>query len=982
MGHVCISYSSKHRDLTERLAALLKSEGFAVWWDYDLESWGSYQTQIDEAWNAASVVVVIWSVGAAASDYVKAEASRAKNARKLVNARALDFPVTGIPTPFCGDHVDKLDFDEPHRLLRSIRSVWAGKPHATVKALHEHYEEAFGVCLFDTKRAATTDRVAGELGPSDLLQAKNEIVPFIDATGLGADMLAWCRDGARPVAGRLIHGPGGFGKTRLMIETARLLRAQNWLAGFLPPLRFAGDLQEQRQREQALEQAFAFGDEPGVLLIVDYAEGRQDEVAAIASLLARRGREATRPVKVVLLARGDQWWKAFMAQPNVAPVFRADGKPLGDVIALDTIPVGRPRLDFWVAAVTALEPAMAALAAAGTFPGWDGKPPHQDRLAALQTQAAFARPLALQMEALLYLASATPGANEPGVDTLLDSILVLEQAHWSKVLGPLGDGRKRDLTRAVAQVTAVQGVDGMAAVQRLLQADGFYAGARTSPVSVDDPLRDLARLYGRTNGGAAHLEPDLVGEHQVASIDRNGIELIDSCLAWIAGEPADQQPVRRRALLTVLQRATRPEHGAIAAGRAVALIDHLILNHGGTLGADMVKVMGDTPGALFERLGVHVETLPEDTLAAINFALPANNLILEWFNFALRVAQRYAALAQNSLIAADAAKLPPETQQSLQNRAAAAFGTLGIRYSNLKRLDDALTASEEAVKIYRALTAREPAVFGAVLATSLNNLGIRYAALKRLDDALIASEEAVKILRALYARDPAVFGADLAQSLSNLGIWYSNLKRLDDALTASEEAVKIYRALTARDPAVFGADLARSLNNLGNRYAALKRLDDALTASEEAVKIRRALTARDPAVFGADLARSLNNLGIRYAELKRLDDALTASEEAVKIRRALTAQRPFLFGPDLAQSLSVMSDALRALKRSADGAAATREGLQAILPSLQARPELFIDLAAMLAREHLEASQEAGQEPDMEVVGPIGEILQRLQGAA
>lgn len=57
MAHVFISYSSRHRDLTAALAALLIKEGYSVWWDHNLESWGSYQKQIDAALQAASVDV-------------------------------------------------------------------------------------------------------------------------------------------------------------------------------------------------------------------------------------------------------------------------------------------------------------------------------------------------------------------------------------------------------------------------------------------------------------------------------------------------------------------------------------------------------------------------------------------------------------------------------------------------------------------------------------------------------------------------------------------------------------------------------------------------------------------------------------------------------------------------------------------------------------------------------------------------------------
>ncbi len=77
----------------------------------------------------------------------------------------------------------------------------------------------------------------------------------------------------------------------------------------------------------------------------------------------------------------------------------------------------------------------------------------------------------------------------------------------------------------------------------------------------------------------AELAPDLIGEHHVATI--GDVELIEDCLRWIEDEPAELQEKRRRDLVTVLQRATQPEHGAKANDRAAALLDHLICMHMG-----------------------------------------------------------------------------------------------------------------------------------------------------------------------------------------------------------------------------------------------------------------------------------------------------------------------------------------------------------------------------------------------------------------
>jgi TIR domain len=768
VADVFISYSHAHTDLTERLAALLAREGYTVWWDVALESWQEFQATIDAEIKAAKVIVVIWSPGAAASLYVKAEANKAIGARKLVNARAPDFPFSAIPTPYNAMHIDEPDLDEPHRLLKSIRSVWAGKPYdATNKPLHEHYAETFGVSLFDPKREGASADPAN-LAPSELLQARREIVPFIDAPlQLAAEMARWCTDAGRATAGRLIHGAGGFGKTRLMIEVAKRLRARDWLAGFVQPVRHAGDLQEARQREQAFEQLLAFGDEPGVLLVFDYAEGRQDEVAALTALL--RDRKATRPVRIVLLARGDQWWEVFYEQRDGArSVFGAAGYTLGDVRRLSEIPKGQARLDFFNGTVEAFQPIMAQMAAAGRFPGFD---PDRTPAAVLTNRLIvmmgsdnlsqpddYVRPLAIQMEALLYLASASPAPGSMATADLLREVLNLEEKHWAKLLGDVPQpldrdpDRKRDLARGVAQVTAVQGVGGTAPITGLLMADGFYAGRRNAAVDVDRPRRDLARIYGRGEA-VAHLEPDLIGEHLVAGTADPA--LIDGCLAWIAALPVADQSKRYTDLATVLIRATRDEHGPRHVGKAVALLDHLIKHHPALL--DLLTHVGaTTPGRW-------LDLLDGPALAAIDDALPMQSLAR--MDFSLAVADRRLSLARKMLAAAGAADA--DALVARQSDVAARVTTLGNRLSDLGRREDALTASQEAVDIRRALAKDRPDAFLPDLASSLGALSQSLAGAERQGEAAAAAREGLALIAPFVAAQAEAFGG-LARALVQL----------------------------------------------------------------------------------------------------------------------------------------------------------------------------------------------------------------------
>jgi hypothetical protein len=574
----------------------------------ELESRASYSEQIRAALEEARVVVVLWTAGAMISDYVYAEAVRAQAQGKLVNVRPADMRFSDIPEPFNIHHID--DAEDHAGILATIAKVMTGVPIPTRVPLHELYFRQHGHRLIDAKQRQLA-RDPREIAPTELLQAKFEVVGYLDATGLRAQLIEWCSE-ERPTAGRLIHGPGGLGKTRLMIEVAARLRQQAWTAGFLDPphepldATFDATL---KQRWQALDQLIAHGEDRGLLIVLDYAEGRQDEVKRLAERLSARPENDTRPVRLVLLARSaGEWWSTLHDDtPELQRVFRGTAGA-ANVAALPDLSTGQQRLALFDASREVFAPLLSAqgyVLPSGEFP--------QERRRRIESGAGYARPLAIQMEALLWLAAATPEAGATGVDELLRRVLGLERNHWKKLIGALDEERTRDMARGVAQVTAVQGVAARRSTEDLLMADDFYQGQRTARVAVDPVLRKLCRVYGQPDGGVAPLEPDLIGEHHVATV--GDVELIDGCLRWIAAEPTENQAKRRRSLLTVLQRATQPEHGTKANDQAVMLLDHLVGRHAKALAADLVAVMMDTQGALAERVDRQVDALDEESLA-------------------------------------------------------------------------------------------------------------------------------------------------------------------------------------------------------------------------------------------------------------------------------------------------------------------------------------------------------------------------------
>jgi tetratricopeptide (TPR) repeat protein len=67
------------------------------------------------------------------------------------------------------------------------------------------------------------------------------------------------------------------------------------------------------------------------------------------------------------------------------------------------------------------------------------------------------------------------------------------------------------------------------------------------------------------------------------------------------------------------------------------------------------------------------------------------------------------------------------------------------------------------------LAAAQPAVYAPDLARTLTNLGNALYQLRRLEEAVAAYEEALGIRRRLAQQQPQVYAPDVAMTLNNLG---------------------------------------------------------------------------------------------------------------------------------------------------------------------------------------------------------------------
>jgi len=133
MADIFISYSMPDRGKAVMLAAYLESEGWSVWWDNNLAAGDAFRDDIARELTAARAVIVIWTQASVKSDFVRAEAGRAKADGKLIPVKERDVAYGDIPLPFGEMHTEDIANRE---LLRAAIVTQMAKPAPQPKALH------------------------------------------------------------------------------------------------------------------------------------------------------------------------------------------------------------------------------------------------------------------------------------------------------------------------------------------------------------------------------------------------------------------------------------------------------------------------------------------------------------------------------------------------------------------------------------------------------------------------------------------------------------------------------------------------------------------------------------------------------------------------------------------------------------------------------------------------------------------------------
>jgi TIR domain len=125
MADVFVSYAKTDRSLASKLVAMLEAEGWKVWWDTSLATADLYRDEIMKQLASARAVIAIWTPNSIRSDWVRAEAGRAKAEGKLIPVKTPDVAYADIPLPFGEMHTENLESIE---LIRAAIVAQLAKP--------------------------------------------------------------------------------------------------------------------------------------------------------------------------------------------------------------------------------------------------------------------------------------------------------------------------------------------------------------------------------------------------------------------------------------------------------------------------------------------------------------------------------------------------------------------------------------------------------------------------------------------------------------------------------------------------------------------------------------------------------------------------------------------------------------------------------------------------------------------------------------
>jgi len=723
--------------------------------------------------------------------------------------------------------------------------------------------------------------------PSMLLRAEHGVVPFVGRDADLGGLAEWARSPGR-LSAYLITGPAGQGKTRLADSFAGRLRPDGWVTGVLSERADPGRLADVARLGQPL------------LLVVDYAEGRAKQLAALAAAVVARG-AATAPVRLLLVGRSAGDW--------LAEVRRA----ADDVVSALFLAVHHHRLGSLVPSPGDRHAEFArSLESFGAYLGLDtgevvAPADLEDR--------RFDRVLDVHAAALAGLLDQTDdGARFDSADPI-ERVLHHESRYWRRAADGIGmDSATRGLLPAVVTFATVFGAATRSAAADLLRPLAPDRGRS------DQLLAWAATLYP---GPAAlnPLRPDRLGEDLAAVTLIEDPSLMADAAPVVAGDQVTQA-------LTVLGRAM-PRHAGLAAPV------------GGLIDADpdrrvpvamTVATQIEDPAPLVDVIAAGMSAASDALVELAADHLPDAGEALGDFG----VATLERALRVHRRLGTTDPRVP--AQLSLR---------LATRLRGRNRPEDALGPAADAVTGYRALAAKNPDAYTPFEAQALNGQALTLRALGSYQPALDTIELALDRYRSLAADSEVAFRKDLADAMDTRAVCLQELGRGAEALAAATATLAVREQLAEARPELYRPGYAAALNNAALRNREAGRRPAAVEYARQASDLYRDLADGRPDAFRQDLAVALSTLALTESDLGDHDAALVAIEECVANFEQLATRNRQAHLPNLATVTAMKAIRLGNVQRHDDALRMAADAVALNRELAAARPAVFQSHLAM-----------------------------------
>ncbi|MDT0612030.1 trypsin-like peptidase domain-containing protein [Streptomyces lancefieldiae] len=767
--------------------------------------------------------------------------------------------------------------------------------------------------------------------PAMLLRADAEVVPFHGREREQAELVRWCEEDGPPVSALILAGAGGQGKSRLARWLVTRMTERGWVAGQLDR---PGGMGEPSVADLSVLPSVR----RELLLVVDYAEGRPQELREFLRIVYRRSL-STPKVRLLLVARAPGAW-------NKDPM-RADAQVRSTLSEAPVIELGhvaapaRGRRETFRTAVehfarrldlmTAMQPPADAHGAPTRWAEVARRLPVPGTLG----EDRYGNPLDLQMAALTALLDrgtghATGASGAPLEERLLDH----EATYWDWTAPTYRvDLSGEKLKRAVAAATLCGAADRGEALRTVTRVPELPTAQRSEIALLLHKLYPPPpeRFWGR-------LQPDRVAEFLAWQAVEEHEEFLG---AMLSGATAAQQ---EQLLIDLVRAALGHERaGRIQEGTRLLLRIETVANEVGELHADALRGCysalpdWDSPPLLrFARwLTGRLVTAFEDRAVPRDPAERRQHtadLAWAWHQHwswsrgpenpgGERAWILTAVMLRRTLAEADPAAHLPALASSL-------YG-LGYHYSKQGDDDAALTAERECVNIVEGLARAAPRAHEAWLASALHNLSItcRDKGYSRTAD--FALEEAVKIRARLMEPAPDRHRHDFARTLAVLADAHGRQGRRRLAVAAAQGAVLHYRQAAAQDP-VWGRPLLAWALGVAARYRAqvpdARDRSDAIVQAEEAAAIQRLRARHYPETFGTDYAWALDDLITGCLTVQQPARALPHAREAILVWQSLAEADPARAG-NLAEAWQTLAEVYRSLGDRGRALAAIRRAV-------------------------------------------------------